>query len=255
MSIEKTEAIVIKTVNFRDSSKIVTFYTRRYGKMTAIAKGARNSKSKFGSLLQPLNYLQIVMYRKENRQIQYLSGCEFIRFYKTITTNLEKLSVAMAVLEVVDKTSHDEEENEALFLLIVETLSAIDGRCLYPVNALIHFGLKLSSILGYNPEFSSCLICGKEIDLFRSKKVSYVIDRGGPLCESCSLKFQNAFQLSPAALRALKSYARIQPAVAVNAEIQVELQRELLHFVITYMRRHWDMLKEIKSLNFLSISN
>ncbi|MGB9591954.1 MAG: DNA repair protein RecO, partial [Candidatus Kryptoniota bacterium] len=214
MSIEKTEAVVLRTLNFRDSSKIVTFYTRRYGKMTALARGARNPKNKFGSLLQPLNYLQIVIYRRENRQMQYLSGCEFIRFFKTITTDFEKLSVGMAILEVVDKTSHDEEENESLFLLITETLSAIDEPSSYPINALIHFGLRLSSILGYSPEFSFCLICRKEIDFSKSSKISYAIERGGPICNNCSRQFRSSFQLSLEALEVLKSYSGIQPSLA-----------------------------------------
>jgi DNA repair protein RecO (recombination protein O) len=255
MSIEKTEAVVLRTLNFRDSSKIVTFYTREYGKMTALAKGARNPKSKFGSLLQPLNYLQIVIYRRENRQMQYLSGCEFVRFFKTITANFEKLYVGMAILEIVDKTSHDEEENESLFSLITETLSAIDEPSSYPINALIHFGLKLSSILGYNPEFSSCLICRKEIDFSKSNSFFYVLERGGPLCNNCSTKFHGSFQLSSSALRMLSNYSKIQPSDAAKTQIQVELQRELLHFVIVYLKHHWNALKEIRSLNFLSIFN
>ena len=68
--IVKTDAIVLKSMRFRETSKIVTFYTRRYGKIAAVAKGARETKNKFGAALEPMTGVNLVFYKKEQRDLQ-----------------------------------------------------------------------------------------------------------------------------------------------------------------------------------------
>ena len=99
--IEKTEAVVLREVNYRDSIKIVTFYTKRYGKMSAIAKDAHNPESKYGSLFQPLNYLQIVFSRRESREMQYVSSSDFMKYFKSLTVDVERFSLSLSSASVI----------------------------------------------------------------------------------------------------------------------------------------------------------
>ncbi len=254
MSIEKTEAVVLRAVNYRDSSKIVTFYTKRYGKMSAIAKGARNPKSKFGSLLQPLNYLQIVFYRRESRQLQYVSSTEFVRYFKSLTSNMDKLSVAMALVEIINRVMHDEDENEKIFQLLVDSLTVLDTPDAVPGNVFIHFGLHTAIELGFAPAFTTCLRCGNRIDLEKERKVCYVVEKGGPLCEKCSSSINIDFQLSGSALPILESLVRLSPVVAAKAKMEPVLRNELRDFVFVYLKKHSGSLKELKSLQFMAAS-
>ncbi len=254
MSIEKTEAVVLRAVNYRDTSKIVTFYTKRYGKMSAIAKGVRNPRSKFGSLLQPLNYLQIVFYRRENRELQYISSSDFVRYFKSLTSDVDRLSIAMSLVEITNRVMHDEEENEKVFDLLVDSLSALDGADASPRNTFVHFGINLSIGLGFTPNFSNCLICRKPIDLEREQKVYYVIEKGAPVCEKCSANLNEGFLLSSSALLVLRSFVRLSPAAVAKAKMEPTLQNELSNFVFVYLKRHSDTLKEIRSLKFLAAS-
>ncbi len=257
MAIEKTEAIVLKAVNYRDTSKIVTFYTKRYGKMSAIAKGARNPKSKFGSLFQPLNYLQIVFYRRENRQLQYVSSSDFVRYFKSLTANVEKLSVAISLIEIVNLVMHDEDENEQLFGLLVDSLTELDkidpqdpSPLESSLNVFIHFGLHLAIDLGFAPNFESCLICHKPVIAEKQKRISYVVEKGGPLCEDCVPKVNNDFFLTAPAFLILRSFARLSSGVA--AKSKMGLQHELSNFIFVYLRKHSESMKELKSLRFLN---
>lgn len=254
MSIEKTEAIVLKSVNYRDTSKIVTFYTRRYGKMSAIAKGARNPKSRFGSLFQPLNYLQIVFYRRENRALQYVSSSDFVKYFKSLTADVHRFSVSMSLIEIVNRVMHDEEENEPVFSLLVNSLDILDDRETSPHNVFVHFGLHLAVDLGFTPNFESCLICRKVIDLEKERRICYVIEKGGPLCERCSVNVSRGFLLSSSALLVLQSFVRLSSETAAKAKIEPALQNELSDFTFVYLRKHSDNLKEIKSLKFLAAS-
>lgn len=257
MSIEKTDAVVLKAVNYRDTSKIVTFYTRRYGKMSAIAKGARNPKSKFGSLFQPLNYLQIVFYRRENRQLQYVSSSDFVKYFKSLTTSVEKLSIAISLIEIVNLVMHDEEENEQLFELLVNSLQELDKISVLdketsPLNVFVHFGLHLAIDLGFAPNFENCLICHKLINGEKQKRISYVVEKGGPLCEDCSSKVNNTFLLLSPAFLILRSFARLSSGAAAKSRMDVALQHELSNFIFVYLRKHSETMKDIKSLRFLN---
>ena len=254
MSIEKTEAIVLRAINYRDTSKIVTFYTKRYGKMSAIAKGARNPKSKFGSLFQPLNYLQIVFYRRENRELQYVSSSDFVKYFKSLTSNMDKFAIAMSLIEIVNRVMHDEEENVPIFELLVTSLAELDKREIFASNVFIHFGLHLAVDLGFMPNFTQCLICGSAIDLEKERKVCYVIEKGGPLCEKCSANVDESFLLSNSALLVLQSFVRLSSEAAAKAKMEPILQNELSNFVFVYLKKHSDTLKEIRSLKFLAAS-
>jgi len=273
VSIEKTEAVVLKAVNYRDTSKIVTFYTKRYGKMSAIAKGARNPKSKFGSLFQPLNYLQIVFYRRENRQLQYVSSSDFVKYFKSLTTSMEKFSVAISLLEIINFVMHDEEENEQLFGLLVDSLEELDkieaqtaASVQHPLNVFVHFGLHLAIDLGFEPNFENCLICHKPIissvelphNMEKQKKISYVVEKGRPLCEDCSSSLKlphsfvsSTFLLSSPAFLILKSFARLSSGEAAKSKIELGLQHELSNFIFVYLKKHSESLKNIKSFALL----
>lgn len=254
VSIEKTEAVVLRAVNYRDSSKIVTFYTRRHGKMSAMAKGARNPKSKFGSLFQPLNYLQIIFYRRENRELQYVSSSEFVKYFKWLTGDIDRFSIAMSLVEIINRVMHDEEENETVFNLLVDSLGALDSPEASPRNTFAHFALNLAISLGFAPNFGNCLLCRKPVDLERELKVYYVIGKGGPVCEKCSANLNEDFILSNAALSVLRSFVHLSPAAAAEADIEPALRNELANFSFVYLKRHLDTLKEIKSLKFLAAS-
>ena len=254
MSIEKTEAIVLRAINYRDTSKVVTFYTKRYGKMSAIAKGARNPKSKFGSLFQPLNYLQIVFYRRENRELQYVSSSDFVKYFKSLTSNMDKFSIAMSLIEIVNRVMHDEEENERVFGLLVDSLTVLDRADTSPQNVFVYFGLHLAIDLGFTPNFRNCLICGKPIDLEKERKICYVVEKGGPLCEKCSVNVSESFLLSSSALLVLQSFVRLSSEAAAKAKMEPALQDELSNFVFVYLKKHSDTLKEIRSLKFLAAS-
>ncbi len=254
MSIEKTEAVVLRAINYRDTSKIVTLYTKRYGKMSAIAKGTRNPKSKFGSLFQPLNYLQIVFYRRENRDIQYVSSGEFLKYFKSLTTDVLRLSIAMSLVEIINRVMHDEEENEPVFNLLVGSLSALDEPGTSPKNVFTYFGLHLADELGFRPNFETCFVCKRQINLEKEKKVYYVVQKGGPICEACFDRIVptgSDFYLSAPALLALRSFVSLSAGAAAKAEIAMPVQNELSNFVFVYLRRHSDTLQEIKSLAIL----
>ncbi len=149
----KTEAIVLKSMKYRDTSKIVTFYTKEYGKLNGIAKGARSAKNKFGSALEPLTHSMLVLYKKEHRDLHLISQCDAIDSFRNFTEDLDRMSIGLAVLELVNQLTHDEERKPALFPLLLETLSALNSSTKNYETYLQAFRLRLAALFGLCAEF------------------------------------------------------------------------------------------------------
>ncbi|MEX2115698.1 MAG: DNA repair protein RecO [Bacteroidota bacterium] len=184
--IVKTDAVVLKSMRYRDTSKIVTFYTRAYGKVAGIAKGARETRSKFGASLEPMTEVSLVLYKKEQRDLQLISQCDIIRPFKLVHSVMEKMSGAMAVVELLHQLTHSEEENPALYNLLVETLEAVEGAPRNIRNVVHGFELRFASLFGFTPVFDRCSHCGTVLGGPGGHPVVQLrIDRGAVRCGNC----------------------------------------------------------------------
>ena len=118
----KTEAVVLSKMNYGDSSNIASLFTEDLGKLSVIIKGARSPKSKYGKIVDPLNYLLVVLYKKESREVQLLSGADIIQHFPEIKNDLDKLSYAYAVAELIKNLVADDELNKKLFKGVIKIL-------------------------------------------------------------------------------------------------------------------------------------
>jgi DNA repair protein RecO (recombination protein O) len=185
--ITKTDAIVLKTMKFRDTSKIVTFYTRRYGKLKGVAKGAREMKSKFGASLEPMTRVSLVLYRKENRDLQLISQCDIVRYHKKIHTEIERMSVALSILDLVNQLAHDEEENRDLYELLVGTFDQLEQATKNYANLFYAFEIRLAGLFGFSPALEVCSRCGRKVEeLGGERSMIFQLSRGGILCPGCA---------------------------------------------------------------------
>lgn len=185
--ITKTEGVVLKSMNYRDSSKIVTFYTRRYGKLKCIAKGARLAKSRFGAGLEPITNVALVLYKKEHRDLQLVTQCDAIKGYRKIHSELDRMAVALAVLELVNQLIHEEEEHDALFQLLLSTLDEIERAKRNYMNFLFAFEIRFAALFGFSPDFQACPGCGRKLDdLVPEGTAVFQLSKGSILCARCS---------------------------------------------------------------------
>ena len=149
--IERTQAITLRHVNYGETSQIVTLFTRERGKLAVMAKGARKPKSPFGSTLQPMAYAEVVYYYKPTRSVQTLSESAHVSTFGGIGERLDRLTVGQRMMELVEALLRDEEQNEAVFQLTVETLARLDAAEERVRNVLPFFQLRLACELGVAP--------------------------------------------------------------------------------------------------------
>jgi DNA repair protein RecO len=155
MAIVKTPAVVLKADNYRESSKLITLYTQSHGKVRTIAKGVRNTKTRWGGALQSMAYLEAVFYFKENRTLHLLSGAEYIKSFHSIYDNEKKIELGLRIIELVNKAVMENQQNTAIFELLVETLQNLDNATKNFVNVLFKYEFMIAKMLGFEIDIGS----------------------------------------------------------------------------------------------------
>ena len=268
----KTDAIVLKSMKFRDTSKIVTFYTRKYGKIKGVAKGARVMKSKFGAALEPMTQVAIVLYRKEHRDLQLLSQCDIVKPYKNIHADMERMSIAMSVIERINQLTHEEEENALLYNLLVETMDELDRATKNHINLLYAFELRYAALFGFSPGLDSCGDCGRSIEDFNNERsVVFQLFKGAVLCPACAgsitaqpyerfgvdnvEKFMQKLTQTGGNLRVSAPTPRILQRLlaskigsTTSLEFNLPIRNEIDATLRLYLRYHFEGLKPLRSL-------
>ncbi len=149
MPIVKTEAIILKCNNYRETSKIITFYTRSHGKLKGIAKGVRSTKTKWGGALQSMALLNIMFYYKETRTLHLVSGADHSFQFTSIYNDFDKLEVSYRMVELVNRTTAEYQENAQIFNLLADSMKMLEGATKNYVNVLFNFEFRLLNLLGF----------------------------------------------------------------------------------------------------------
>jgi DNA repair protein RecO len=121
-----TDSIVLRSRKQGDTSKIVTLYTRDFGLVDVIAKGARQQKSKFGAALEPFTLSKIVFYKKEHTSLYLLSAAEVITAHRNLMNDLDHIEAATQLAELLIRSQHHEEQRTELFDLVQLTIATMD---------------------------------------------------------------------------------------------------------------------------------
>lgn len=249
MPIEKTEAIVIKTYKYRETSKIATLYTKRFGKISVIAKGIRKADSKYGGILESINLISAIFYYKSGKNVHLLKECDLIYSFDNVRKDLNKTSVVYAILELLNNTIVEEEENQKIYNFLVNVINNLSGIKKNVINFYWYFALKLLCELGFTINFSKCVKCNNE-DLL--DKGYFIIEEGGLFCKECSGMKDIDFDISLETLRVLNKLQEIPVHSVCNIIPSTKSVMEINEILNRFMRYHIDGFKVPVALKLLS---
>ncbi len=182
MSIRKTEAVVLKGWKMGETSKILSLYTRDFGKIRAVAKGARGLRSKFKGCLEPLTHIGIVYYDKRTRDLQLLSSAYLIDPHLGIIGDIKRTTLGLAAAELVERAVAGEEPHTRLFDLLTYTLGFLGKTSGFLEGVFWFFESHFINLMGYKPRWSMCLMCGKSLGIGGAY---FQPQNGGLLCSEC----------------------------------------------------------------------
>ncbi|MDQ3985878.1 MAG: DNA repair protein RecO [Actinomycetota bacterium] len=171
----KDEAIVLKAIKLGEADRILTLFTRHNGKVSAVAKGIRKTKSRFGGRLEPFTRVHLLVYR--GRSLDTITGADILQSFKQVRDDYHSLASASSIAELVDKVTPERERLTSVYSLLLGSLESLAG--LREASILPAFYLKLLSISGYHPQLAVCAGCGSS-DLY-----GFSAAVGGAVCELC----------------------------------------------------------------------
>jgi DNA repair protein RecO (recombination protein O) len=179
-SLYRDEGVVLRTQKLGEADRIVTVLTRRHGKVRAVAKGVRRTKSKFGARLEPFTHVDLQLYTGRNLDI--VSQAESIRSYGArIAGDYPAYTAGTAVLETADRlTAEEKEPSLRLFLLVIGALRALDEHAHPPGLVLDAFLLRAMSVAGWEPALAECARCGVD-----GPHRHFSVPAGGTVCPTC----------------------------------------------------------------------
>ena len=239
----KTQAIVLRQRKLGEADKIVTLYCSHYGRLDAVAKGVRRTKSRLAGHLEPLTLGSYLI--AEGRELDIVTQAETVESFSHLRTDLERLSRGLYCAELVDRLTPERSEGNPVFRLLSETLTVLDQESELDL-AVRRFELRLLDELGYRPALETCAVCDRRlepIDNFWSAPA------GGAVCPDCA---DDALRLRPLSLNALKVLRLLLRASYAEAA-RVRLSGGLMQEVEACLSDHLSYVldREVRSARFV----
>jgi DNA repair protein RecO (recombination protein O) len=244
MSSIKTSAIVLKSINWRDSSKIVTLFTREEGKISVIAKGARQLKSRYQGVLESVNLLEVLVYMSSTRKLQILGQATLEDSFKYIRGDFEKTGYAFALLELTD-LFFKEGSVDTIFFDFLKTLFSEIEKVSNPIVVFWYFLLKLSSYLGFRPVFDQCAACNRSVS---SEESVFSIREGTIICNTCGSSPESSWALSAIARKSLSDLQKLNHKRLSSVSIGTDEKFNYTEFLLTYLRFHSEEKLDLSAL-------
>ena len=239
----QTDAVVIKKTKLGEADRILSLYSPQLGKIQAVAKGVRRSRSKMAGHLELLTHSLISLVR--GRNIDTITGTQTINSFVPLKTDIRLTSHALYAIELVDQFTADHIENQHLFQLLLGTLKTL---CLKNTKELLlrYFELHLLDEVGYRPQLQQCVSCRRNLEP-TTNLFSY--SDGGILCPNCRYCQSTPYPLSLNALKVLRFLQDSDFTTANRLILDYELSCELetvMRGYITHLLEH-----EVKSFGWL----
>jgi DNA repair protein RecO (recombination protein O) len=218
-------AVVLRTYKLGEADRIVVLLTEHHGKVRAVAKGVRKTRSKFGARLEPMSHVRLQL--AEGRQLDIIQQADLVETTAKLVGDLDLATSGLSMLEVVDQMTLEREPAGHLYRMLVGALRTVAARP-GPLVAPAFFW-KLLAHEGISPQLDACVRCGEDGPL-----VSFDMDQGGALCRAC----RSGAPLSPEALELMRMIlggrlndALDAPPSAATHEVAAHATRAVEHHI------------------------
>lgn len=239
MAAEKARALVLRTTDWSETSKIATLWTREFGKVRVLAKGGRRLKSNFETALDLLTLCSIVFLRKSSGSLDLLTEARVEERFPGLRTNLPALYAGYYIAELLSDWTEEYDPHPLLFDEALATLQGLGKAGTATGPRLARFEFVLLRELGYHPSLETCAACGEGMPE-SGGNLAFSPAAGGVLCPKCHNLHRDRKVLSPQGWRALQALSEPgeewqgEPRVTWSPAVRGEV-RQLLNHYITYL--------------------
>ncbi len=232
MPSEKTLAIVIRVVEFSESSCVVTLFTRDFGKVGALAKGARRPKSSFESAIDLLAVCRIVFLHKSSETLDLLTEAKLERRFRVASRDLSRLYAGYYIAELLRDMTDEGDPHPELYDAADAALWQLEGE-VEVLRIVLRFELTTLRLLGHLPALHGCAACGQEVPL--SGPLLFGQLAGGVLCARCRAGQRQVVRVSSAAIAVLRQFAAPESPAWKTCEIDARTRGEVRGIISQYL--------------------
>ena len=204
MAAEKSDAIVLRVVEFSETSVVATLFTRDFGKISALAKGARRPKSPFEAALDLLAVCRIVFLHKTSDALDLLTEARLERRFRAATRDLSRLYAGYYVAELLNELTDAGDPHPELFQAADQTLYGLDTDQAVP-GTVLRFELTALRLLGHLPLLDACVGCGQRV--VTGGPLAFGQQAGGVLCERCRVGQRQVVRVSGGVIDILRQFS------------------------------------------------
>lgn len=244
------EAVVLRRANFGEADQVVTLLTQFQGKVSAVAKGVKKIGSRKGGNLDLLNHVKA--YLAEGKNLDIITEVELVSAYPKLKSDLEKISIAYQIVELVNEFLTEHQENQAVFRMTVATLELLETTT-KPELVLRAFQLKLLHELGFLPELNHCVRCGQELP---SSGLALSAQFGGLIGPEEREDDIDAYPVSSDTVKALRYLVSVPLPQSVKLGVPDQVARQLaralqyyLEYLLEKALKSPQLHQEVKKLN------
>jgi DNA repair protein RecO (recombination protein O) len=228
--LKESEAIVLRTYPFRESDLLVTLFTRNEGKIRGVARAAKKSRRRFGGALEPLTYIKATFDDRERQELSRLDACEVLDSPLTSEVTYPRAVALGHIAELLDELLPDRETSDAVFRLALTVVRQLRGPEIWlPVT---YFELWMARLMGYLPELSECLNCGR---LLNGSRAYFHALADGLMCPEH--KRLASSELSAESRQLAAQMLRV-PLSALQSEGSAARSADLRKFLLQTLERH-----------------
>jgi DNA repair protein RecO (recombination protein O) len=246
MATAKATALVLRTTDWSETSRICTLWTREFGKVRALAKGGRRLKSAFESALDLLTLCSIVLLRKSSGGLDLLTEAQVVQRFSRLTSDLPALYAAYYIAELLADWTEDDDPHPKLFEEALATLAELGQPAVPTGPRLARFEMVLLRELGYSPLLETCAVCAAPM---AGSRLGFSAAAGGVVCAACQAQARDQRPLAPAAWQALRQLTEPGEAWRQVADpgVRAEVRQVLNHYVTYLMGRRPRLLPYLGS--------
>jgi DNA repair protein RecO (recombination protein O) len=238
MSAEKSEAIVIRQVDFSETSRVVTLFTRDFGKISALAKGARRLKGPFESALDLLARCQIVFLRKSSSGLDLLTEAKLLDRFQPGSRDLVGLYGGYYLAELLASLSEEYDPHPVWYDEAVRTLDRLEKGDNSRL-AIVRFELATLREIGQLPSLDACIVCGTPAE--GNTPFGFWVSQGGLICRNCRPAEYRHHAVQPGTLAILRRLAAESDAALdrlIVSPPQLQQMRQLMTTALSHILGH-----------------
>ena len=224
MSSEKADAVVIRQVDFSESSRVVTFFSREFGKVAVLAKGAKRLKGPFDAALDLLSACRIVFLKKNPGTLSILTQAALIQKFIPSPGSLNSLHGGYYIADLLNSLTEDEDPDPVLYDLSIRSLNRLADEQDDPFHTIVQFEIGLLQCSGLFPNLNECSVCGHPIPT--NTKYAHWVSQGSLLCGACRREEFNSKSISAGTVAVLQRWTSADDQLAAKIKVNSEQLQE-----------------------------